>query len=295
MQLHKGATGINVITVDTKLKQERHLHSLHWSRPQQQLMPSVASGTHRRRLRHDLVRQHTCSSRQETAEEITVTHDDGSERTFVVEVRGGRIWHIVVDSPSGHRDSPLVIVPGIERECDEDEEVVVVSESEEESGTAATAASPGQFLRETELMTANNNRLLSAAEEDELLDTGQDELLGGVRRPASPVTSDNPDWSSPSSASSPDAPLPIVQVNPEDPTKWVGDDSSAMVPTSGEEEDEESLLEGFGARPRPRGKPNAIRKFFRTRFGGRKKKDDNLVFIIDDGDGHGSMLFDQPK
>jgi hypothetical protein len=86
----------------------------------------------------------------------------------------------------------------------------------------------------------------------------------------------------------------LVRTKPSRDTDGEGDLAAMALLHDDESGDDESLLEGFGERKNRRGRgrnAGGVRKFFRNRFRGRKKKGTEDVFIIEDNVGHGSMYF----
>jgi hypothetical protein len=256
--------------------------------------------------RHRKIRQSLASSAKEEDRTVDIERKDFDERTVQVEARGGRQWYIVVDTPGGHCDTPTTLVPGIEREYDEESE-----EDEEDTATQPPAftANSAAFMKVTQMLMANKRRAVvvqpsepNTVEGSTSTSTATFAAKRKTRGSVMVSHDDNPDLNIPVFGPLPDAPAVIVEENTDPETRLVRSkrresgmvmDAAAMALLQDDDSgDEESLLEGFGERKNRRRKQGGVRKFFRNRFGGRKKKGTNDVFIIEDDVGHGSMVFD---
>ena len=255
------------------------------------------SDTHRRKIRQELVHHANESPHTVEAEE----KEELDDRTMVVTARGGREWYIVVDTPGGHCDAPLTIVQGIEREYEDDE-----SDDDEGDETVRMpfTGNSAQFLKVTQMLMANKKGSQRDQQTEGQPSTALPPVVKVTMAQLMGGEDSDPDLIIPAFGPLPEEPSPIVEEHP-DPDVRSGriarrrstlegseiDNLVSILGDGADDEDEGSLLEGFGVRRRRKSRPG-VRKFFKKTFGGRKKRENNLTFIIDDDVGHGSMMFD---
>lgn len=251
----------------------------------------------RRKSRNDLIHHDEESPQTLQVEE----KEELDDRTMVVTARGGREWFIVVDTPGGHCDVPLTIVQGIERENEDDESD---DDGADEAVRVPFTGNSTQFLKVTQMLMAKKKGSQRHQQTEEqpsvapppVVKVTMAQLMGGEES--------DPDLMIPAFGPLPEEPTPIVEEHPDPEVRTVrtarrrstleGSQNDNFVSVQGEgddDDDEGSLLEGFGVRRRRKSR-TGVRKFFKKTFGGRKKRDNNLNFIIDDDVGHGSMMFD---
>ena len=228
----------------------------------------------------------------QTPTEIEVIDDGRRELSDVVIVRGGRKWHIAVDTCFGHSNARLQIVPGVERIMDEpsfDPELEPEPDPTENERLKALFLTAAQKVR----LTAMSSVFLSTAKTTATTEKAQETMVKLLEEDSE----NDPVLNIPVFGPIEHGPPPLVEIDEEDAVeqqrtrkqkrssvyvaaiessitktgRMTGIDPKALANVrqqfddltegANDDDNDDDLLEGFGNRPERKGVH--VRKFVR--------------------------------
>ena len=184
--------------------------------------------------------------------------DEMGDRCVVVEARGGKQWMVIVDTPGGHFDDRMRIVPGLERAVEEEED-----EGEDEAvakaalGDSIVIDSVFQSTQNVEFGSESESGDHGKTEEKKRKSSKKNKKQKQQTEQAFDPFNTDPVAPEPLPSRTPSKPKPLFEKGPHPGDHRAAKQNVRQAPPPQQpasfDDSGGELLEGFGARPQQKG------------------------------------------